>query len=245
MKKLVLIIFLLILIRPAFGLSYEEELNNKIIDVESTASHYQDLILNLNSQGAYTSRSIKILSEMRDLIWQAKMLITGSNFYLADQKIEEAKSIAPKITMDIRFSLKINKGRLALEEAFSLISKARKEGYDVKAIEDYYYDASSLFNEAKENYANEEYDYVDSKIDSILETNEKISSEIEKLNDVSIQPASKTSLTGFIIADYSWLSYVIGLIALAIVALIAFKRSRRKKELKGIPKLVRIKCRLE
>jgi ABC-type antimicrobial peptide transport system permease subunit len=171
------------------------------------------------------------------------MLLNENDPENANRNLEEAKSIAPRITMDVRFSLEINKGRLALERALSLTSIARKEGYEVKAIEDYYDKANSLFNEAKELYKNEEYDKIDSKIESVLELTDKISNKVEELKE-PIQ-TSETP-TGFMIINYSWLSYVIGIVAIVLViTLVVIKVRRRKKELKGIPKLVRIKCRLE
>jgi uncharacterized protein (UPF0332 family)/heme exporter protein D len=244
MKKLALVIFLFILVSSSNGFSISNnEVNGKISEIEKVTYEYQNLILNLNSQGAYTSKSIKLFSDMKDLIWQAKMLLNENDPENANRNLEEAKSIAPRITMDVRFSLEINKGRLALERALSLTSIARKEGYEVKAIEDYYDKANSLFNEAKELYKNEEYDKIDSKIESVLELTDKISNKVEELKE-PIQ-TSETP-TGFMIINYSWLSYVIGIVAIVLViTLVVIKVRRRKKELKGIPKLVRIKCRLE
>jgi uncharacterized protein (UPF0332 family)/heme exporter protein D len=245
MKKLALVIFLFILVSSSNGFSISNnEVNGKISEIEKVTHEYQNLILNLNSQGAYTSKSIKLFSDMKDLIWQAKMLLNENDPENANRNLEEAKSIAPRITMDVRFSLEINKGRLALERALSLIGIARREGYAVNALEEYYDKASSLFDEAKELYKNEEYDKIDSKIGSVLELTDKISNKIENLKNP--YQTSESSPTGFMIADYSWLSpYIIGIMMIALVTLVIVKIRRRKKELKGISKLVRIKCRLE
>ena len=145
MKKLALIIFLILLIDSTNGFSISNtEVNKKISETEKITQDYQNLILNLNSQGAYASKSIKLFSDMKDLIWQAKILLNENDPNNANNLIEEAKSIAPRITMDVRFSLKINKGRLALERILSLISIARKEGYSVKVFEEYYDKANSF-----------------------------------------------------------------------------------------------------
>ena len=248
MKKLVLALLLIVLLEPSFALSYEEEtyksINSKINEVESIALQFQQLILNLNSQGAYTSNSLKLFSDMKDLIWQAKMLLNEKKFNDANIKLEEAKSIAPQITSDISFSFKINKGRLALEEASSLIGDAKKEGYEVKEIEDYYYNASSLFSEAKESFANGDYIKADFKIESVLEITDKISNEIKNLNTVKIEPNPNVPPTGFVISEHSWFSFEVGILTIAIIALITLlRKARRKKELRGISKLVRIKNR--
>jgi len=231
-----------------FSLS-KEEVSKGISDAEKVTQEYQDLILNLNSQGAYASKSINLLSHMKDLVWQAKMFLNENNPNDANKKLDEARSIAPKITMDIRFSLKINKGRLALERILSLISIARKEGYDTKNVENLFDSANSLLSEANNNYVNENYDKIDAKIDSLLESVDNIYYEIEKLK--IIEPGVQSSIpatqqpTGFMIINYSKLSpYIIGIVVIAI-ALAILKVRRRRKELKGISKLVRIKCRLE
>jgi hypothetical protein len=210
--------------------------------MNNLTSEYQSLVLNLNSQGAYASKSIELLSEMKDLIWQSKILLEEGNLNGADEKLEEAKVIAPKLTLDISFSLKVNKGRLALEEASSIIDNARKEGYDVKALENYYDSANSFFNTAKESYMKEEYDSIDSNIASVLDLTDKISSGIESLKYSSLKTGQSTvQPTGFTIANYPWLPYSLITVPIALVVL---KISRRKKELRGISKLERIKSRL-
>jgi len=250
MKKLALIIFLILLIDSTNGFSISNtEVNKKISETEKITQDYQSLILNLNSQGAYASKSIKLFSDMKDLIWQAKILLNENDPNNANNLIEEAKSIAPRITMDVRFSLKINKGRLALERILSLIGIARKEGYDTKNVENLFDKANSLLSEANNNYVNEDYDSIDLKIDSLLESTDNISYEIEKLSTIKSETQNSVPTiqqpTGLMIVNYSrLLPYIIGIVIIALV-LVILKARRRRKELKGISKLVRIKCRLE
>jgi len=250
MKKLALIIFLILLIDSTNGFSISNiEVNKKISETEKITQDYQNLILNLNSQGAYASKSIKLFSDMKDLIWQAKMLLNENDPNNANNLIEEAKSIAPRITMDVRFSLKINKGRLALERILSLVNIARKEGYDTKNVENLFDKANSLLSEANNNYVNEDYDSIDLKIDSLLESTDNISYEIEKLSTIKSETQNSVPTiqqpTGLMIVNYSrLLPYIIGIVIIALV-LVILKARRRRKELKGISKLVRIKCRLE
>jgi len=222
----------------------KNSVNNKINDIENIASQYQSLILNLSSQGAYASKSIKLFSDLQDLIWQAKMLLFQDKFNSADKALEDAKKLAPRITLDIRSSFRVNEGTLALEKVLSEISDARKKGYDTKNIESLFDSANSLLTEAKNSYMNEDYNSIDSKIASVLDATDKISYEIEKLNVINSaqQNVSTTQPTGLMIRDYSWLSYVIGIM---VVVVIILKVSRRKKELRGISKLERVKSRLE
>jgi hypothetical protein len=251
MKKLTLFLVLVLLIKPVFGigdLTNDNEtynmISNKISNIENITVEYQNLILNLNSQGALVSKSISLLTNLKDLIWQSKMLLTENMLDNAEAKLEEAIRILPRITLDARSSFKINRGRLALEESLSLITNARRQGYDVKEIEGLYDDTSSLFNEAKESYTNEDYDNIDFKIDSVLEITNKISNEIESLKVIKSETNQNVSLpTGFMIINYSWIS-VLSVIVIAAV-FIVLKISKRKKELKGIHKLVRIKSRME
>ena len=251
MKKLTLFLVLVLLIKPVFGigdLTNDNEtynmISNKISNIENITVEYQNLILNLNSQGALVSKSISLLTNLKDLIWQSKMLLTENMLDNAEAKLEEAIRILPRITLDVRSSFKINRGRLALEESLSLITNARRQGYDVKEIEGLYDDTSSLFNEAKESYTNEDYDNIDFKIDSVLEITNKISNEIESLKVIKSETNQNVSLpTGFMIINYSWIS-VLSVIVIAAV-FIVLKISKRKKELKGIHKLVRIKSRME
>jgi hypothetical protein len=251
MKKLTLFLVLVLLIKPVFGigdLTNDNEtynmISNKISNIENITVEYQNLILNLNSQGALVSKPISLLTNLKDLIWQSKMLLTENMLDNAEAKLEEAIRILPRITLDARSSFKINRGRLALEESLSLITNARRQGYDVKEIEGLYDDTSSLFNEAKESYTNEDYDNIDFKIDSVLEITNKISNEIESLKVIKSETNQNVSLpTGFMIINYSWIS-VLSVIVIAAV-FIVLKISKRKKELKGIHKLVRIKSRME
>lgn len=251
MKKLTLFLVLVLLIKPVFGigdLTNDNEtynmISNKISNIENITVEYQNLILNLNSQGALVSKSISLLTNLKDLIWQSKMLLTENMLDNAEAKLEEAIRILPRITLDARSSFKINRGRLALEESLSLITNARRQGYDVKEIEGLYDDTSSLFNEAKESYTNEDYDDIDFKIDSVLEITNKISNEIESPKVIKSETNQNVSLpTGFMIINYSWIS-VLSVIVIAAV-FIVLKISKRKKELKGIHKLVRIKSRME
>jgi hypothetical protein len=220
--------------------------NEEINEIENITPQYQSLILNLSSQGAYASKSIELFSDLQNLIWQAKMLLSQNKFNSADKAIEDAKNLVPKITLDIRSSFRVNEGSLALEKILSEINDARKQGYDTKNIENDFDNANSLLTEAKNSYMNEDYNNIDSKIASVLDTSNKISYEIENLNvsnsQVQVQNVSTTQPTGLMIGNYSWFSYVIGII---VIAVIIFKISKRKKELRGISKLVRIKSRLE
>jgi hypothetical protein len=249
MKKLALFLVLALLIEPAFvmgNLTNEtyKAMITRINNIEDITAEYQNLILNLNSQGALVSKPIKLLSDVKDLILQSKTLLIENKYEEADTKLEEAIKLLPYITLDARSSFKINKGRLALEESLSLIIDSRKQGYDVKKIEEFYDNASLLYNQAKENYLNEDYDNIDSKIDSVLDITSKISSEIEIMkNPNSNQNTINALPTGFMISNYSWISFPVVITIAA--ALIILKISKRKKELKGIHKLVRIKSRME
>ncbi len=203
----------------------------KISDVENLTPQYQYLILNLSSQGAYASKSIKLFSDLQDMIWQSKMLLFQSKFNSADKMIEDAKKIAPHITLDVRSSFRVNEGNLALEDALKSISETRKQGYDTKNIEALFDNANSLLTEAKSSYINEDYDNIDSKIASVLETADKISYEIEKLKVTSPQVQNTTAQqpTGLVITNYSWTSYTLGVIAvIAIAIFLAYKKKSSK-----------------
>jgi len=250
MKKLALLLILVLLIEPNLvignvtnGSDTYNMIVSRINNIEGITTEYQNIMLNLNSQGALVSKTIKLLSDIKDLIWQSKTLLTENNYNEADARLEEALQLLPHITLDARSSFKVNKGRLALEESLSLIISARKQGYDVKKIEELYDNASILFNQAKESYINEDYDNIDSKIDSVLDIVNKISFEIEIMKNPTNQNTINVLPTGFMISNYSWVSFpvVIGI----ATALIILKVSKRRKELKGIHKLVRIKSRME
>jgi len=249
MKKLALLLFLVLLIENTLviGDVTNENYNatiTRINNIESITTEYQEIIFNLNSQGALVSKTIKLLSDLKDLIWQSKTLLTENMYDEADAKLEEAFKLLPHVTLDARSSFKVNKGRLALEESLSLIINARKQGYDVKEIEEFYDNANLLYNQAKENYLNEDYDNIDSRIDSVLDITNKISSKIEIMkNPSNNQNIVNVSPTGFMISNYSWISFPIFITIVA--ALIILKISKRRKELKGIHKLVRIKSRME
>lgn len=206
--------------------------NNKINDIEIITPQYQSLILNLSSQGAYASKSIKLFSDLQELVWQAKMFLFQNKFNSADGKLEDAKKIAPRITLDVRSSFRVNEGSLALDKALSLISNARKEGYDVKDIENYFDSANSLLTEAKNSYLNEDYDSIDSKIASVLETVDKISYEIEKLKVIKPQVQQNVPIpeqpTGLMIRDYSWFSYILGIAIITVAIFLVYKRRTSK-----------------
>ena len=202
--------------------------NNKIIDIESITPQYQLLILNLSSQGAYASKSIELFSNMQQLIWNAKMFLYENKFNSADKTLEESKSIAPRITLDVRSSFRVNEGTLALDNILATINDLRKQGYDTKNIENYFDNANSLLTEAKNSYVNEDYDSIDSKIKSVLEAVDKISYEIEKLKVINAQTQNLPTQTanqptGLMITDYSWVSYLLGLfVIIAVIAIAIF-----------------------
>ena len=205
---------------------------NKISDIENITPQYQLLILNLSSQGAYASKSIKLFSELQDMIWQAKMNLFQSKFNSADKTLEDAKKIAPRITLDVRSSFRVNEGNLALEDALKSISETRKQGYDTKNIEALFDNANSLLTEAKSSYINEDYDNIDSKIASVLETADKISYEIEKLkviNPTQQNISTSNQSTGLMITDYSWISYLLGITIIAAVIVIAMFMVYKKR----------------
>jgi len=202
---------------------------NKIGDIENITPQYQYLILNLSSQGAYASKSIKLFSDMQQLIWQGKMLLFQNKFNSADNVLEDAKKIAPQITLDARSSFKVNEGSLALEKVLESINDIRKQGYDTVSIENNFDDANSVLTQAKNSYVNEDYDAIDSKIQSVLDSADKISYEIEKLKVIKSatqSPPTPQQPTGQMIRDYSWFSYVVGLVA--VVAIAIFLISKRK-----------------
>jgi hypothetical protein len=206
---------------------------NKIKDIEDVTPQYQLLILNLSSQGAYASKSIKLFSDMQDLIWQAKMLFYENKFNSADKVLENSKKIAPRITLDVRSSFRVNEGSLALEKALADISDMRKQGYDTKRIEEMLDNANSLLTEAKNSYINEDYDNIDSKIASVLETADKISYEIEKLKVIKPQVTQNVTTTqqptGLLIRDYSWMSYALGIVAIVAIAVFLVYKKRTSK----------------
>lgn len=209
--------------------------NNKINDIESVTPQYQYLILNLSSQGAYASKSIELFSNMQDMIWQAKMSLYENKFNSADKTLEDAKSIAPRITLDVRSSFRVNEGTIALNNALNLINDARKQGYDTKNAETMFDDANSVLTEAKNSYMNEDYDNIDSKIASVLDSADKISYEIEKLKvinpiqqNVSI-PSTASQPTGLMIRDFSWISYALGIVAVVAIAIFLISKKRTSK----------------
>lgn len=211
-------------------------INNKISDVESVTPQYQLLILNLSSQGAYASKSIKLFSDMQQMIWQAKMFLYQNKFNSADKTLEDAKAIAPRITLDVRSSFRVNEGSLALEKALATISDLRKQGYDTKNIEAMFDDANSILTEAKNRYVNEDYDNIDPKIASALEAADKIAYEIEKLKVIKqaqtnaplTQPTTQQP-TGLLISDYSWAPYTLGIVAIVAIAIfLVYKRKTSK-----------------
>jgi hypothetical protein len=206
---------------------------NKIKDIENVTPQYQLLILNLSSQGAYASKSIKLFSDMQDLIWQAKMLFYENKFNNADKVLENSKKIAPRITLDVRSSFRVNEGSLALEKALADISDMRKQGYDTKRIEEMFDNTNSLLTEAKNSYISEDYDNIDSKIASVLEAADKISYEIEKLKVIKPQVTQNVTTTqqptGLLIRDYSWMSYALGIVAIVAIAVFLVYKKRTSK----------------
>ena len=205
--------------------------NNKINDIENITPQYQLLILNLSSQGAYASKSIKLFSDLQDMIWQSKMLLFENKFNSADKELEDAKKLAPRITLDVRSSFRVNEGSLALEKSLADISDMRKQGYDTKNIENLFDNANSLLTEAKDSYMNEDYDNIDAKIASVLDSADNISYEIEKLKVVNPQIQQNTSVaqpTGLMIRDYSWFSYILGIAIIAIAIFLVYKKRTSK-----------------
>jgi hypothetical protein len=244
MKTLFLTLVFVLLATPAFALSTGADanyVNDKISEVESMANQYQTLVLNLNSQGAYASKSIKLLSDMKDLLWQAKLSLAQGMLNDADKALEDAKSIAPRITLDVAFSIKINRGRLALEEALSLIDRARRDGYEVAGLQSQYDRASLLFKEAKSSYESESYDEVEPKIVEILDTVEAISQQFDTLKT----PQKQQSTTGFAISypSFDLSGWWILVVAVLIVGLVLGLR-RRNRKLSKFSRLEIIKNRL-
>jgi len=207
--------------------------NNKINDIENITPQYQLLILNLSSQGAYASKSIKLFSDLQDMIWQSKMLLFENKFNSADKELEDAKKLAPRITLDVRSSFRVNEGSLALEKSLADISDMRKQGYDTKNIENLFDNANSLLTEAKDSYMNEDYDSIDARIASVLEAADKISYEIEKLKVIKPQATQNVSTsqqpTGLMIRDYSWMSYTLGFVAIIAIAIFLVYKKRTSK----------------
>jgi hypothetical protein len=246
MKKLLFAFVFALLASPILCMSQtvtSGSVSTDMMSVENLTQQYQDLILNLNSQGAYASKSIELLSEMKDILWQAKMLLSQSKVDEASQMVEKAKIIAPRITLDISFSSKINKGRLALEEADALISKARKEGYEVKTFEGYYDKAVALFAQAKSSYESEAYEAVDSKISEITRLAENVSKGVDNLKAVrEFQPTTGfvISLSDVNITSYWW----VGVIAVFLVAAIIIKTRKTVKKLSQVSRLEIIKNRM-
>ena len=205
---------------------------NKVSDIENVTPQYQLLILNLSSQGAYASKSIKLFSDMQQMIWQAKMFLYQSRFNSADKTLEDAKAIAPRITLDVRSSFRVNEGSLALERVLTSISDARKQGYDTKSIEAMFDNANSLLTEAKNSYTNEDYDSIDPKIASVLDAADKISYEIEKLNVINQAQANAPTQsiaqqpTGLMITNNSWMPYSLVIIAIVAVAVFLVYKKR-------------------
>jgi len=206
--------------------------NNEISEIENVTPQYEELILNLSSQGAYASKSIKLFSTLQNMIWQGKVLLFQNKFNSADTELDEAKKLAPNITLDVRSSFRVNEGSLALDKAMSSISDARKQGYDMKAVENEFDQANALLAEAKNSYMNEDYDSIDSKIALVLDTADKISYEIEKLEAINPQvnqTAPAAQPTGLMIRDYSWISFPLLIIAVVAVAVFIVYKKRTSK----------------
>lgn len=250
MRSAAFLIALALVAVPALGMSDSisnyNAVSERIALVDNVTAQYQSLVLNLNSQGALISKPIEMLNEVEGLASQSKSFLSEGDINDANSTIEEAVAMLPQITLDISSSYTVNRGRLALEESLSIITSARSQGYDTKGMEDVYYNASSILNDARQSYTNGDYGSVEPKVDAVISMASNISTSFEELKaEATGQEVSQVSVvpTGFFLLGYSWVSYPIILIIAS--SFIILKATRRKKELKGIEKLVRIKCRLE
>jgi cytolysin (calcineurin-like family phosphatase) len=165
------------------------------------------------------------------MIWQSKMLLFQSKFNSADKMIEDAKKLALQITLDVRFSFRVNEGSIALEKVLASINDAGKQGYNITKIENEFDSANSLLTEAKNDYINGNYDGIDSNIDSVLKTSDNISQEIENLKAINHQASENVSTlepTGLVIKDYSWISYIVGIAIIMVAVFLVFRRKSSK-----------------
>jgi hypothetical protein len=210
---------------------------NKINDLENLFPSFEKSIFNLSFQGAQFSKSIKLFSELQDSTWEAKLLFYRNKFNSANKQLEDLKHLISKLTIDIATSLKIEEGNSALRDVLSLINDAKKEGYDIKNIENDFDSANTLLFEAKDNYMNENYDVVNSEIDSILKTAEKIVKDIQQIKSSKPTPETVQNVpvittppaTGLMIQNYTGLlSFFAGIAIIAIVIVIFYKRRTSK-----------------
>lgn len=212
---------------------------SKVNDLESYIPSFEESIFNLNFQGAQLSNSIKIFSEFQDSIWNAKLLFYRNEFNSADKGLEDTRQLIPKLELDINTSLKIKEGSSALENALSLINNAKKDGYDVKNIEIEFDGANSLLFEANDDYINGKYDLVGTKIDSILNTTEKITKDVQEIRNsqptpetvqnVSTVPQTVKQPTGSLIQNNPTLLTAFVDIAVALVIVVIFYKRRTSK----------------
>ena len=213
---------------------------NKVNELEGYIPSFEKAIFNLSFQNAQISKPIKLFSEFQDSIWEAKLLFYRNKFNSADKGLESAKQIIPKLTLDINTSLNINKGVSVLENSLSLINDAKKEGYEIKDIENEFDSANSLIFEAKDDYMNEKYDLVVNKIDSILKTVEKIAKDIQEIRASELKPETVQNVpvtttqaiqqpTGSFIQNYpTLLTAFAGIAIVAVVVVIFYKRRTSK-----------------
>jgi hypothetical protein len=210
----------------------ENIVSNKTNIIENFVPQFQSSVLNLSSQGAQVLKSITLLSDFQDLIWQSKLLMVQNRFNSAYKILEDAEKLIPKINLDITYSFKVNQGNKAMDSVLTLILDAKRQGLDVKDIENEFDNANSLLFVAKEDYQNENYDVIDSKINSILYATDKIIQDISEIlitapkiqQNVSSNPLPQPSPTSLAIRDYSWISLVLGIAVISIAIFIIYKR---------------------
>jgi len=213
---------------------------SKVNDLEGYIPYFEESIFNLNFQGAQLSNPIKLFSEFQDSIWEAKLLFYRNEFNSADKGLEDARQLIPKLELDINTSLKIKEGSSALENALSLINDAKKEGYDVKSIESEFDDANSLLFEANDDYINGKYGLVDTKIDSILKTAEKIAKDVQEIRTSGLKPETVKNVsitipqtiqqpTGSFIQNNPILLTAFVGIAITLVVVVIFYKRRTSK----------------
>jgi len=118
-----------------------------------------------------------------------------------------------------------------MDSVLTLILDAKRQGLDVKDIENEFDNANSLLFVAKEDYQNENYNSIDLKVNSILYTADKIIQDISKINttaqiqqNVSSNPLPQPSPIGLVIKDYSWVSIVLGIVIISVIVFVIYKR---------------------
>lgn len=213
---------------------------NKINELEGYIPYFEKSIFNLSFQSAQFSKPIKLFSQFQDSVWEAKLLFYRNKFNSADKGLESAKQLIPKLNIDIETSLRIKEGSSALENALSLINDAKKEGYDIKNIENEFDSANSLIFEVNDDYIKENYDTIDSKIDSILKTTEKIAKDIQDIKTSELKPETVQNIpvtttptiqqpTGSVIQNNpTLLTAFVGIAIALVVVVIIYKRRSSK-----------------